>query len=104
MSLGPVGAIMDLSRPKAGVSCTQSRGSNGNHDMFAVASFIGRLPRGRGNSPARLVPRRRAPCRVLHMEASGIATTEFGAALTILKIKQRSAAQWFRTSERNLRR
>src|SRR5262245_7296478 len=38
------------------------------------------------------------------MEASGLAATEFGAALTTLGIKQRSAAQWFRTSERNIRR
>jgi hypothetical protein len=30
--------------------------------------------------------------------------TEFDAALTTLGIKQRSAAQWFRTSERNIRR
>jgi len=34
----------DLYRPKAGVSCSQSRGSNGNHDMFAAASFIGLHP------------------------------------------------------------
>src|SRR5262249_12590401 len=32
------------------------------------------------------------------------AMTEFDAALTTLGIKQRSAAQWFRTSERNIRR
>jgi len=32
------------------------------------------------------------------------APTAFGAALTSLGIKQRSAAQWFRTSERNIRR
>jgi GcrA cell cycle regulator len=32
------------------------------------------------------------------------AVTEFDAALTTLGIKQRSAAQWFRTSERNIRR
>jgi hypothetical protein len=30
--------------------------------------------------------------------------TEFDAALTALGIKQRSAAQWFHTSERNIRR
>src|SRR5262245_59851 len=30
--------------------------------------------------------------------------TEFDAALTTLGIKQRAAAQWFRTSERNIRR
>src|SRR5262249_3809434 len=51
MSLGPCAPTMDLSRPKAGVSSTQSRGSNGNHDMFAVAAFIGPVPRGRGQSP-----------------------------------------------------
>jgi hypothetical protein len=32
------------------------------------------------------------------------ATTEFGAALIALRIKQRSAARWFGTSERNIRR
>ena len=32
------------------------------------------------------------------------AMTEFDAALTTLGIKQRSAAQWFHTSERNIRR
>src|SRR5262245_31365521 len=32
------------------------------------------------------------------------AMTEFDAALTTLGIKQRAAAQWFRTSERNIRR
>jgi hypothetical protein len=32
------------------------------------------------------------------------AVTEFGAALTTLGIKQRSAARWFGTSERNIRR
>jgi len=32
------------------------------------------------------------------------ATTEFGAALTAFGIKHRSAARWFRTSERNIRR
>ena len=32
------------------------------------------------------------------------AVTEFDAALTTLGIRQRSAAQWFRTSERNIRR
>src|SRR6516225_615151 len=56
MSLGPYAPTMDLSRPNAGVSCSQSRGSNGNHDMFAVASFIGRLPRGRGQSPGAADP------------------------------------------------
>ena len=34
----------------------------------------------------------------------GAAVTEFDAALTTLGIKQRSAAQWFRTNERNIRR
>jgi hypothetical protein len=41
-------------------------------------------------------PRRRRP--------RAAATTEFGAALITLRIKQRSAARWFRTSERNIRR
>ena len=36
--------------------------------------------------------------------ALSMAATEFGAALTTLGIKQRSAARWFRTSERNIRR
>jgi hypothetical protein len=41
-----------------------------------------------------------------HAETSDPAavSTEFGAALDALEIKQRSAAQWFRTSERNIRR
>src|SRR5215471_8558226 len=32
------------------------------------------------------------------------ATTEFGVALATLGIKQHSAARWFHTSERNIRR
>ena len=32
------------------------------------------------------------------------AVTEFGTALNALEIKQRSAARWFDTSERNIRR
>src|SRR5262245_7314359 len=32
------------------------------------------------------------------------ATTEFAAVLTTLEIEQRSAARWFHTSERNIRR
>src|SRR5262249_37200581 len=40
MSLGPCAPTMD----KADVSSTQSRGSNGNHAMFAVASGTGCIP------------------------------------------------------------
>jgi hypothetical protein len=42
------------------------------------------------------------PLRQRRLRAAAV--TEFDAALTTLGIKQRSAAQWFRTSERNIRR
>jgi hypothetical protein len=53
---------------------------------------------GREETP----PRLREDLR--QRRARAAAATEFGAALTTLGIKQRSAAQWFCTSERNIRR
>ena len=53
---------------------------------------------GREETPSRL----REDLRQRRLRAAAV--TEFDAALTTLGIKQRSAAQWFRTSERNIRR
>ena len=63
-----------------------------------MATFIQLDDPGREETP----PRLREDLRQRHPRAAAI--TEFGTALTALKIKQRSAAQWFRTSERNIRR
>ena len=53
---------------------------------------------GREKTP----PRLREDLRQRRPRAAAV--TEFDAALTTLGIKHRSAAQWFRTSERNIRR
>src|SRR5262245_47084236 len=63
-----------------------------------MATFIQSGDPGREKTPPRLRKdlRQRRPRAVV--------STEFAAALAAFGIKQRSAAQWFRTSERNIRR
>ena len=63
-----------------------------------MATFIQLGDLGREKTP----PRLREDLKQRHQRAAAV--TEFDAALTTLGIKQRSAAQWFRTSERNIRR
>src|SRR6516162_9476994 len=112
MSLGPCAPTMDLSRPKAGVSCFQSRGSNGNHDMFAVASGTGGILLNVVKPPARRILRRghlhetNTRSMVLHAEPSdrAAAAAEFRTTLSVLGIPQRRAAAWFDITARSFRR
>ena len=109
MSLGPCAPTMDLSRPKAGVSCSQSRGSNGNHDMLVSASGTGCNPVERGQPLAR-EPRWGHPpfqrIMATRAETSDLAavSTRFRAVLDALGLAQHRIARLFNVTPRTVRR
>jgi DNA-binding transcriptional regulator YiaG len=80
---------MEASTPS--VAATELRAMLGARGIAQRATMTTFDP-GREETP----PKQRRP--------RATATTDFGRALTALKIKQRTAARWFHTSERNIRR